>query len=69
MRRSFVTLSCGFVLLAAFAVPGTAFAREAENAETASCSDPKHRHVVVRPLTESAPIRKAEKIRIRRILM
>lgn len=72
MRGSLVSLNLGFVVLGAFALPSAAMAREtepAESAESASCNDPRHRHVVVRPLTESLPIRKAEKIRIRRILM
>lgn len=69
MRRSFGILSFGFIVSGAFAMPSAASAREAEPAESASCNDPKHRHVVVRPLTESLPIRKADKIRIRRILM
>ena len=69
MRGSFVSLNLGFVVLGAFALPSTAMARESEPAESASFNDPRHRHVVVRPLTESLPIRKAEKIRIRRILM
>jgi hypothetical protein len=47
--------------------PGAAFARETDDA--ANCADPKHRHVVVRALTEPAPIRKADKVRVRRILM
>jgi hypothetical protein len=69
MRGSFVTLNLGFVVLGALALPEVALARESEPAESAVCNDPRHRHVVVRPLTESLPIRKAEKLRIRRILM
>jgi hypothetical protein len=69
MRGSFYTLCFGFVALGAAALPDNAMAREAEQAEAANCTDPKHRHVVVRPLTESLPIRKSEKLRIRRILM
>lgn len=69
MRGSFISLTVGFVVLGAFALPSAALARESETAESASCNDPRHRHVVVRPLTESLPIRKADKIRIRRILM
>jgi hypothetical protein len=69
MRGSFFTLNIGFVVFGAVALPDLAFAREAEQVESAICPDPKHRHITVRPLTESVPIRKAEKVRIRRILM
>ena len=69
MRGSIFTLGFGFVALGAAVIPDTAMARESDQAETAICTDPKHRHVVVRPLTESLPIRKSEKLRVRRILM
>jgi hypothetical protein len=69
MRASFVTLSVGFVVLGAFALPDAAVARENDQAETAHCTDPKHRHIQARPLIESLPIRKADKARVRRILM
>ena len=69
MRGSFVTLSVGMVVLGTLALPDAAFARENEQVEAANCTDPKHRHVQVRPLTESLPIRKSEKLRVRRILM
>ena len=69
MRGSFVTLSFGLFALGGGAFPDIAMARETEPAESANCVDPKHRHVVVRPLTESLPIRKSEKLRVRRILM
>ncbi|OYU02221.1 MAG: hypothetical protein CFE36_07055 [Sphingomonadaceae bacterium PASS1] len=49
--------------------PDTAFARETEQAEIANCNDPRHRHFVVRPLTESLPVRKTENQRVRRVLM
>jgi hypothetical protein len=69
MRGLFSTLGTGIVILSAGFFPDTAFARETEQAEIANCNDPRHRHVVVRPLTESLPVRKTEKQRIRRILM
>ncbi len=69
MRGSFVTLSVGFVVFGAFAMPDAAFAREVDQAETSTCVDPKHRHILVRPLTESLPIRRSEKQRVRRVLM
>jgi len=50
-------------------VADAAFARETDQSEAANCVDPKHKHTVVRPLTESVPIRKSEKVRVRRILM
>jgi hypothetical protein len=69
MRRLFSTLGTGIVLLSAGFLPDTALARETEQAEIANCNDPRHKHVVVRSLTESLPIRKTEKQRVRRILM
>ena len=69
MRGLFATLGTGIILLSAGFLPDTAFARETEQAEIAHCNDPRHRHVVVRPLTESLPVRKVEKQRVRRILM
>jgi len=69
MRRLFSTLGTGIVLLSAGFLPGTALARETEQAEITNCNDPRHKHVVVRSLTESLPIRKTEKQRVRRILM
>ena len=69
MRGIFLTLGTGIVLLSAGFLPGTAFARDTEQAEIANCNDPRHRHVVVRSLTESLPVRKSEKQRVRRILM
>jgi hypothetical protein len=58
-----------FSVFAAALMPDSAFARESDQGEAAVCTDPKHRHVVLRPLTEPAPVRKLEKVRIRRILM
>ena len=55
-------------MLVAGLTPGTAMARQTEN-EAASCADPKHRHEVVRSLTEALPVRKPRKARVRRILM
>jgi hypothetical protein len=69
MRGLFSTLGTGIVILSAGSLPDTAFARETEQSEIANCNDPRHRHFVVRPLTESLPVRKAEKQRVRRVLM
>jgi hypothetical protein len=69
MRGLFLTVSTGIIVLAAGMSPDAAFARETDQPEAANCTDPKHRHTVVRPLTESVPIRKGEKVRVRRILM
>jgi hypothetical protein len=69
MRGLFATLGSGIVILSAGYAPDAAAARETEQAEIANCNDPRHRHVVVRPLTESLPVRKGEKQRLRRILM
>ncbi len=69
MRGLFLTLGTGMVVLAAGMSPDAAFARETDQSEAANCTDPKHRHTVVRPLTESLPIRRSEKVRVRRILM
>jgi len=49
--------------------PDSAFARENEQHDALNCADPKHRHSAVRPLTESLPIRKKDKSRVRRVLM
>ena len=67
--RGLFTVCAGFIVFAAGMSPDTAFARETDQSETANCADPKHKHAVVRPLTESVPIRKSDKIRVRRILM
>lgn len=69
MRRLFATLGTGFILLSAGFLPDTAFARETDQAEITNCNDPRHKHVVVRSPTESLPVRKSEKQRVRRILM
>lgn len=69
MRGLFITFGASAVVLSAAMLPANAFAREVDQAEAANCSDPKHRHTVLRPLTEPAPIRKSDKIRVRRILM
>lgn len=68
MRGLFSAISFGMIALAAVA-PDAAFAREVEQPDSTTCTDPKHRHTVVRPLTEPAPIRKSDKVRVRRILM
>jgi hypothetical protein len=69
MGRYLLSSSVTVVLCAAIFMPEPAFARENEQNEQSNCADPKHRHVAVRPLTESAPIRKKEKERVRRVLM
>jgi hypothetical protein len=69
MRGLFLTFGAGMAVAAAGMVPDVAAARETDQSEAANCTDPKHRHTVVRPLTESVPIRKTEKVRVRRILM
>lgn len=69
MRRILLTFGTGLVVFGAAMMPDAALAREVEQADVGNCTDPKHRHTVVRPLTESAPRRKTEKLRIRRILM
>jgi hypothetical protein len=69
MRGLFSTLGTAIVILSAGFLPDTAFARDTEQPEIAHCNDPRHRHVVVRSLTESLTVRKTEKQRVRRILM
>jgi hypothetical protein len=66
---AFMKSVMAFVIGASVLLPTSAFARESES-EAAICTDPKHRHAVVRPLTEPAPVRKKDKVlRIRRVLM
>ena len=48
--------------------PVTASPRDLDQAENASCSCKSQRRMV-RPLTESMPVRKKDKDRVRRILM
>lgn len=72
MRGHIPTLGAALVMCAALLVPDSAYARENEQNEqhdAANCTDPKHRHSVVRSLTESVPIRKKDRIRVRRVLM
>jgi hypothetical protein len=72
MRGQFATLAVALVLCAAMLTPNSAYARESEHGEqneTLNCTDPKHRHSIVRSLTESLPIRKKDKARVRRVLM
>jgi hypothetical protein len=63
-----------FTMLAVCAVavlgftPEPALARETEQAENSNCPCKSQRRIV-RPLTESTPIRKKDKDRVRRILM
>lgn len=72
MRGQFATLGATLVLCAAMLTPNPAYARENEHGEqneALNCTDPKHRHSIVRSLTESLPIRKKDKARVRRVLM
>jgi hypothetical protein len=69
MGRYVLSSGIGIVLGAAMFLPEPAFARENEPSEQSNCTDPKHRHTAVRPLTEPAPIRKKDKERVRRVLM
>ena len=69
MRGIFLTFGAGIVVFSAGLLPEAASARETDQVETANCTEPKHRHTVVRPLTEPARIRKTDKARVRRILM
>ena len=63
----FTTLvTCG-VLVLGF-MPETSLARESDQAENANCVCKSQRRLV-RPMTESMPIRKKDKDRVRRILM
>lgn len=59
----------GILLVALVAIPAAASVRESDHGDGAICTEPKHRHVVLRPLTEPAPIRKKDKVRVRRVLM
>ncbi len=68
MRGSvFTILAVGAAMTVAVA-PGTASARETEQVENTNCTCKSQRRMV-RPLTESMPIRKKDKERMRRILM
>jgi hypothetical protein len=69
MRGHLLTIGSGLALCIAIMSPDAASARETDSPDSPNCSDPRHRHVVVRPLTEPAPIRTKEKVRVRRILM
>jgi hypothetical protein len=69
MRGHLLSFGSGLVFGVAIMLPQAASARDTEQSDAANCTDPKHRHTVVRPLTESTPIRKSEKVRVRRILM
>lgn len=69
MGRYLLSSSIWVALCAAMFVPESAFARENEQNEQPGCTDPKHRHTAVRPLTESVPVRKKDKERVRRVLM
>lgn len=63
----FTTLAICSVLLLGF-MPETSLARESDQAENANCVCKSQRRLV-RPMTESMPIRKKDKDRVRRILM
>ncbi|MBL0924468.1 MAG: hypothetical protein IBJ12_08385 [Sphingomonadaceae bacterium] len=69
MGRYLLSSGIGIVLCTAVFMPEPAFARDNEQNEQANCTDPKHRHTAVRPLTESVPVRKKDKERVRRVLM
>jgi hypothetical protein len=69
MRGHLLVLGSGIVLCAALLSPDAAYGRDTEQNDPANCTDPKHRHTILRPLTEPVPIRKKEKGRVRRILM
>lgn len=69
MRGHIPTFGAALVVCAAMLAPDSAFARESEQHDALNCIDPKHTHSVVRPLTESLPIRKKDKSRVRRVLM
>jgi hypothetical protein len=69
MRGHLFALGSGIVLCAAIVSPDTVYARETDQNDAANCTDSKHRHTILRPLTEPVPIRKKEKGRVRRILM
>jgi hypothetical protein len=69
MGRYVLSSGVAMAFCTAMVLPEPAFARENEQSEQASCTDPKHRHTAVRPLTESVPVRKKDKERVRRVLM
>ncbi len=69
MRGILTAFATGFLVFGALLSPEAASARENEQNEAPNCTDPKHRHYAVRPLTEPTPIRKKEKMRVRRVLM
>ncbi|MFN0047270.1 MAG: hypothetical protein ACKVOS_12460 [Sphingorhabdus sp.] len=72
MRGHILTIAAILILGATIMMPEMAYARENDQNDqhdTAICTDPKHRHFVIRSSTESLPIRKKEKTRIRRVLM
>lgn len=69
MREPLVIFALGAAFSGVIILPEAAFARESEQSETANHSNPRHRHNVARPVTEPAPIRKTEKLRVRRVLM
>lgn len=69
MRGALLSFGSGALLCAAMLSPETAFARETDQSESANCTDPKHRQYVLRPLTEPVPVRKKDRLRVRRVLM
>jgi hypothetical protein len=69
MRGALLSLGSGALLCAAMFSPEAVYARETEQGESANCTDPKHRHYVLRPLTEPVAVRKKDKVRVRRVLM
>lgn len=68
MRGLRFSTCSAFALFAALAMPQSAAARETESNQSENCNDTK-RVTVVRSLTETAPIRKKDKVRTRRVLM
>jgi hypothetical protein len=69
MGRYALSLGAAVAFCAGILMPELAFARETEQSEQSGCTDPKHRHAALRPLTEPSPIRKKDKERVRRVLM
>ncbi|MEP7349799.1 MAG: hypothetical protein ABI668_07590 [Sphingorhabdus sp.] len=64
----FTLLAVGTALIAGIG-PDVASAREAEPAENANCMCKTSCRAIIRPLTETIPIRKKDRDRARRILM
>jgi hypothetical protein len=67
-RLAFIIMLAAIAATAGF-TPQAAYAADSDQAENTNCSCKTPRRTIVRPLTESTPIRKSDKVRIRRILM